>query len=826
MRKKYYLHSNWKVKPDNIPYDYSEYEFTDMLDAIVPGEIYTDLMRAGKIDDPYYADNEKKSNWVAESDWVYSVTFDKPEETDKANNLFLVFEGIDTIAEITFNGKHLGFTENMFLKYEYEVSGIIQSKNNILRVVFRSPLRWTKEKRKDYDARDKEIIEDRVFIRKAQYSFGWDWGPSLPTMGIWRPVYLERREGAVIEDVHFNTENIEDNRAAVSVSFSIQGDRNEEDTIKVYISNDEQVFAKEIFCGKKKDHLIRFEVENPALWYPNGYGEQNLYDLKIEILSNNNLIDKYEKKVGLRTIELSLLKGEEKDFAFIVNDKRIFIKGVNWIPGDSFLPRVSGEKYSALLNMAKSANINMVRVWGGGIYENDIFYDLCDELGLLVWQDFMFACATYPEMEDFNENIRKEFEYNIKRLRIHPSIAVWCGNNEIEWMWYQRFNLSGKNMPSHEIFDKIIPNVLKRLDPKRPYWQSSPFGFDDDPNSQNSGSTHQWNIWSGWNDYNDVVEDNSLFVTEFGFQAAANKETLEKYLPEKSRKYNDEIFEYHNKQISGPERIFRFLSAVLPVATEWDDFIYLTQLNQALALRKMLEHWRFNQRTNGAIIWQINDTYPVTSWSIIDSELMPKIAYSFVKNVFQTNAVSFMERNNNLCLFVGGENGKINGKVELQLLDAESGIFTKGTEINIQLKAGDDVQSIPVPKELIDGSSEGILFATLFDEQGSLVDRTYFTSKKWKHFKLPPAGVSFELADNSVIITADNPALFLDLYHPGTVFDNRGCIIFPGEKVKLSPVNKEVKINAEKLKVFTLNNFLCDRNEINMKIQFVSNIDN
>ena len=404
------------------------------------------------------------------------------------------------------------------------------------------------------------------------------------------------------------------------------------------------MYEKKIPIQRSNIYKISFRIKDPKLWWPNGEGEQNLYLLNVKIVDDNNFVlDEVVKNVGIRKIELVLKDKNKSTFKFRINHKDIFCKGVNWIPADSFLPRVAHKKYSDLLSYAKQANINMVRVWGGGTYESDEFYNLCDEMGLLVWQDFMFACGSYPENDDFLANVKEEVTQNVLRLQHHACLALWCGNNENEWIWFQEQKSSYKKMPGYKIFHRVIPKILKKIDHDRPYWPSSPFGNDDDPNSYNSGNTHQWNIWSKWIDYKTVKNDRSLFVTEFGFQGPANKDTFKKYLPKKNRNISDKIFEHHNKQIEGPERIIKFLSSHLPIKTGWDDYLYLTQLNQAFALKTCLEYWRTNGRTNGSIIWQLNDCWPVTSWSIIDSDINPKIAYYFVKNTFALQLLYFKD---------------------------------------------------------------------------------------------------------------------------------------------------------------------------------------
>ncbi|MFA3784099.1 glycoside hydrolase family 2 protein [Melioribacteraceae bacterium 4301-Me] len=822
MLEKFYLTSNWKLKLGN---EYSvstpkEIKREEWINAEVPGTVHTDLLKNKLIDEPFYSNNEIKLSWIAESDWIYKTVFDSPFELHNSLPIKLVFEGLDTISKIFLNGTCIGETKNMFLKYEFDVSNLLMRKKNKLEVHFKSPVKYSKEEENRYGKLQVALESHRVYIRKAQYSFGWDWGPSFPTIGIWRDVYLEKENKVVINDFRFNTVDIKDDFAVLEIIFNVKKNIKETITGKINLSYRNSIIEK-IVETVDGENRIRLEIEKPLLWMPNGYGNQHLYNLEIQIIDESNkVINSISKKVGIRTIELQLKENGKDTFRFIVNGKRIFAKGVNWIPADAFLPRVTEDKYRKILLYAKDANMNFIRVWGGGIYENDIFYELCDELGLLVWQDFMFACGAYPEHEEFIDNVKEEIYYNVKRLQYHPSIAIWCGNNENEWIWYQQQKISYRLMPGYKIYSKIIPEILSELDPHRPYWESSPFGFDGDPNSQSSGNRHQWDIWSRWIDYNEVVHDNSLFVTEFGFQGPANKITFEKYIPKQERKIHSEVFEFHNKQIEGPERVTRFLSAHLPLSTKWDEYIYLAQLNQGLALKTCLEYWRFNQpQTNGSIIWQINDTWPVTSWSLIDSELKPKLAYYFVKNSFapviiRLNYQTCLRTNENELKIIGlnQTSQKFSGYVELLTLDSKTGEILNKKKFNAEIPKESKLVIKLIEKKF---NSTNILIATLFDKKGNKIYRTHFCFKEWKHLKLPKAKINLKLINNNneqaLIITTNKAAFFVDVIADNAIFSNRGMILLPREKceLKIEPKrNKRIKLDD--IEVYSLNQFLSD----------------
>ncbi|MBU1098070.1 MAG: glycoside hydrolase family 2 protein [Bacteroidetes bacterium] len=811
MNKKIFLSDNWNL---SLLHDHCQTKlFSDKIKipVNVPGTVHTDLLTAKIIDDPYYSDNELKLRWISENDWLYSLNFDFPEKII-SKEYILVFEGVDTIAEILLNGTVMGSTVNMFLKYEFDIGGIVKEKDNLLEVKMFSGVRYGKSEEEKYGRIPVALDPERVYIRKAQYSFGWDWGPSFPTMGMWRPVFIVPKPDYSINDVSFTTVSLSDNQAEVKVSYTIQSGGAETFESQIVLKNNRHNYERKVQKKSGDSFEETFIIDNPDLWWPNGQGLQNMYELVINLLdADDNVLASKKKHVGIRTITLQQKNDGKATFCFVVNGKSIFAKGVNWIPGDSFLPRVTYEKYKTLLTMAKDANMNIIRVWGGGIYENDEFYDLCDELGLLVWQDFMFACGAYPEHKEFIDNVKNEIEYNVTRLRLHPCIALWCGNNENEWIWSFSQKTAYTEMPGYKIYAEIIPSLLNKLDPARPYWESSPFGFDEDPNSQTSGNRHQWNIWSHWIDYIDVVNDNSLFVTEFGFQGPANKDTFVKYLPEENREIQDPVFEFHNKQIEGPERIMRFLYAHLPIPKTWDEFIYLAQLNQAFALKTCLEHWRTNQITNGGIIWQINDTWPVTSWALVDSELKKKMSYHFVKKVFQQRSIVFRREGKELKLLLNNELDSFTGKIVLSYLDATHKTIIKKEDISVHAAKEGLHKLFIIDFEDLKTNSYSTLIATLYDTEGEQIDRNYFALNKWKHMKLANAHLTLDISGEKIKVETDVPTFFVDFYHPGVEFDKRGFIILPNETITLHANLINGDFTGSQMKHQMLNNYLIQK---------------
>ncbi|MFA6457483.1 MAG: sugar-binding domain-containing protein, partial [Bacteroidota bacterium] len=627
------LQGTWKVKAID---EYSalppeQQRVLSWFPAQVPGTIHTDLMAQDIIPDPFYRTQENDVQWIENLQWCYQREFIIDKEIMKEQHIMLVAEGLDTYAEIKINGKIVGTTENMFIGHRFDVKRHVKAGNNSIEILFDSPVVRSKQLQKKHGTLQVALESHRVYVRKAQYSYSWDWGPKLTTSGIWRPIAIEATTGPVLRNPFVKTVEAKKHSATIECSVDIE---NYKKPVEV-TTTIETAFYSETIVKRAVSSSLRFTVKipDPNLWWPSGYGDQPLYKATFSVQSSDGSSTVASTTFGIRTIRLIQEKDKEgKSFIIEVNGEKIFCKGADWIPSDSFIPRIPETTYDRLLTLARDANMNMVRVWGGGIYEQELFYNLCDKLGLLVWQDFMFACGEYPQTPWFLSLVKKEAEHVIKRLRNHPSLAVWCGNNECEWLFCtENPGKTADDMNGSMIFREILPSAVKKFDNTRPYWRSSPYG-EGFPNSEANGTHHQWNVWSFWKDYKEYENVNARFVAEFGFQAPANIRTWKEAILPEDMKPQHPVFEHHNKQVEGPERLFRFQSAHYQVGKNFNDFVFRAQLVQANALKTAVEHWRRRKfNTAGTLFWQLNDCWPVSSWAVIDSGLRPKAAYFYAK---------------------------------------------------------------------------------------------------------------------------------------------------------------------------------------------------
>ncbi len=807
MNKPLEIHSGWRLflhEKRELP---ERFAFPAAgIPAQVPGTVHTDLQAAGLIPDPFYDQNEEAVQWVARNDWRYETVFDMPDGWLGEDKLFLVFEGLDTVADIFLNDILLGRAENMFRSYRYEVRAHLRRGKNVLRVVFTAPETAARQRTVALHQMPSAIFPQRVFLRKAQYSFGWDWGPSLPTMGIWRPVYL-RAQSAGIEHLSFDVLALTSREAELQIGCNFWGTLDGTEQAEYELVHGKEVITGHLTVqGTQATGTVR--VQRPQLWWPNGQGKPTLHVLTIRLKNAlGQVTDELTKKVGIRTVELVTQEDGRDTFYFKINGRKVFVKGANWIPSDSFLPRVREETYRRLLTLARDAHMNLLRVWGGGIYEDERFYALCDELGLMVWQDFMFACAAYPQDEPFLSEVRAEAEENVARLRHHPSVVLWCGNNENEWIWTRETDAPLAEMPGYRLYHREFPAWLKQLDPFRPYWPGTPWGEESDPNGSAKGNRHVWEIWSWWQDYQTVGNDQSLFVTEFGFQAPADVFTWQKYLSPQNLRVQGETFEAHNKQVEGPERLFRFLSAHLPVHCDFAAFVYLTQLNQAFALQSCLEHWRDNERTNGAIIWQLNDCWPVSSWSLIDYRLRPKLSYYQVRRSFAPLLARFRKTEAGVTLRVKSDApGGFRGRAELVHWEVPHGVPETVMHVALNLRSGQFY-------DLFGGKEEGravLRIASVYDEDNALVARVVHAEKPWKYLSLPAAKgkMRWRLTEQAVELESSVPVLFVTLRHGKAVFADQGFVLLPGERKRVEILSGGEEMAAQEIETLCLNDFL------------------
>ena len=590
------------------------------IQATVPGSVYSNLLAAGKMEDPYYRDRELGACRLLDKDYIFERSFMISDEQMAAPCHALVFHGLDTLADIELNGVKVGHVDNMHRTWKLMVDGILKSGENRLSLRFFSPNRYVAESfQKTPVLGSTDCTEGFPLLRKAHCMFGWDWGPRLPDAGIWRNVELLCFDGVLLDSVRVHQHHTDGH---VELSFfpdlEFLGDHSKDFQTALHIT----VTSPDGEIWQSDGENIR--IDQPKLWWPNGYGDQPLYTVEALLLKDCAEIDRWSARIGLRTLTI----GREKDaqgesFTTMVNGVKIFAMGGDYIPEDNILSRVNPGRTRQLIGDCKLANYNAIRVWGGGYYPDDWFYDACDEAGLIVWQDFMFACALYELTPEFEENIRAEFVDNIRRLRHHAALGMWCGNNEMEVAlvedWYQA-------TPSQfsaylQMYEYILPHVLRKEDPDTFYWPASPSsgGGLDQPGDPTRGDVHYWEVWHGNKPFPEYRKYLFRYVSEFGFQSFPCLKTVESFTLPEDRNIFSYVMEKHQRNASANGKILNYLADTFLYPADFDTLLYASQLLQAEAIRYGVEHWRRNRGTcMGAIYWQTNDCWPVASWSSID----------------------------------------------------------------------------------------------------------------------------------------------------------------------------------------------------------------
>ena len=679
----------------------SDWEFQSekderMLPAKVPGTVHLDLLENGIIEDPFFRLNEHELQWIDKLDWNYRTNFNINDFHYDFDSIELDFHGLDTYADVFLNDSMIYSADNMFIGKTVDIKKNIIKGNNELLVKFKSPIKVGIEKHDKLgynlpeNANDLseigKVAENKkvgVFSRKAPYSFGWDWGPRLVTSGIWRPVNLNFWNNFKIKDLHI-TQNIIDNDAFLKAEVELLSVIENQNVItKIYVDNklvkNDLVFLKK---GNNK-FSIPFTISEIERWWPNGMGNQKLYEIKLEI-SYENYTSESSKSIGLRTIELITEKDSiGNSFFFKINGVPTFMKGVNYIPQDVFLPRVKKTDYEDIISAAVDANMNMIRVWGGGIYEDDLFYDLCDKYGLLVWQDFMFACAMYPGNESFLKSVEDEAIYNVKRIRTHPSLALWCGNNEVlsaweNWGWKENIienqsqEIADTIFKSYDqIFHEILPEVIKNHDPNTQYWSSSPSSSPGITESFTSGDAHYWGVWWGKESFNTYEEKIPRFMSEFGFQSFPEFSSVKKYTNPSDYDIYSDVMKSHQRSSIGNSTIEEYMQRDYHVPKSFEHFLYVSQLLQADGISMGMEAQRRNRDIcMGSLYWQLNDCWPVASWSSIDYFGKWKALHYKTKNSFEESILSFYNKSDEVALyFVTDKLESQKLKFNVQLID-------------------------------------------------------------------------------------------------------------------------------------------------------------
>lgn len=628
--------------------------------ATVPGTVHLDLMNNKIISDPYQDENEKKVQWVENEDWDYQTSFEISAKELGNQNIDLVFNGLDTFSEIYLNGKLLRKTDNMFRKWIIPVKQNLKTVENILQIKFKSSVNVGKELAKKVPFTMPE--SPRSFVRKAQYQFGWDWGPRLLTAGIWKDVKLHLWNQAKIENVKIEQKVLTKQKADLTIYTEILSDHEG----KYIISINDKRNNIQLKKGKNKIQTP-FTINNPKLWQPNGWGDPNLYNIKVSLEKESKILDTKNEKIGLKTIELIQEKDAKgKSFYFKVNGNPMYAKGTNWIPSDSFTPRITKEKYQKLIKDCKDANMNMIRVWGGGIYEDEEFYKACDEYGILVWQDFMFAGSFYPSNEEFLNNVKEEVKDQINRLQNHASIALWCGNNEIDeaivnWGYQKQFKYSKEDSLQvwkdyKKLFHDVIPNAVTEVavKDKSIYWPSSPSIGWGHKEGLTEGDSHYWGVWWGEQPFEMYNEKVPRFASEYGFQGMPSLEAVKSMFSEKpDLSLENPTIKAHEKNARGFHIIDEYMKRDYIVPTDFVKYNYVSQLLQARGMQIAIEaHRRAKPYNMGTLYWQLNDCWPVISWSSIDYLGNWKALHYQVKRSFE-NQVILAEEKDGILNFYG-----------------------------------------------------------------------------------------------------------------------------------------------------------------------------
>ena len=610
--------------------------------ASVPGSVYNDLLSAGLIPDPFRRDNETEALKLMEYDFRYSRTFTVPAVFLEGDALLLRCEGLDTLASVFVNGTEAGTADNMHRTWEFDLSGILHEGENVIEVLLASPTKFIRKAHAENPADGStDAMKGFPSLRKAHCMFGWDWGPRLPDAGIWGDISILCVENARIRDVR-----ITQRHPGGKVILRVQTDL-------TVLSGKGIITEIEIdspdgrhFTGSGQDCFI--EIDDPQLWWPAGFGSQPLYTVNVRLASDKTELECRTFRVGLRTLTIKRCKDEwGESFCHQVNGVEIFAMGADYIPEDSLLPRRSPARTRQLLQDAKAAGMNTIRVWGGGYYPDDYFYDICDELGLMVWQDFMFACAVYNLTETFEDNIRAELEDNIRRLRHHASLALWCGNNEMEdFVGSGTWGTKAQSADYIKMYEYLFPKILKEEDPDTFYWPSSPSsgGSFVRPQDPDRGDVHYWDVWHGLKPFTDYRNYYFRYVSEFGFQSFPCMETIESFTEPEDRNVFSYVMEKHQRNGSANGRIASYLSQTYLYPTSLDAFVYASQLLQAQAIQYGVEHWRRHRgRCMGAVVWQLNDCWPVASWSGIDYYGRWKALHYYEKRFFAPVLISCHE---------------------------------------------------------------------------------------------------------------------------------------------------------------------------------------
>ncbi len=797
-------HENRKTKPDPIP-------------AMVPGCVHTDLLAARAIDDPFFRDNENRLQWIGMSEWIYSRSFDVHPELLAHDRVMLQCKGLDTLATITINGKRVGKTDNMFREYEFNVKRYLHPGRNRIAIRFASAVKYVRSRQKNIKMNSwgqPGCETGRAWLRKEPCNFGWDWGPCLVTCGIWRPIRILAYNTARLDDIHVLQYHSPRNKVKLKVKVGAEIIKRVKCRAAITITHAGKTVAESEIPLRAGKGSASVNIPNPQLWWPNNMGRQPLYDVSVELLDHEgNLLNTESQRIGLRTLELERKNDRwGESFQFKINGISFFAKGANWIPADTFVTRLQDADYRRLVSDAAAANMNMLRVWGGGIYEQDVFYNLCDELGICVWQDFMFACSTYPAFDrDFMDNVKAEAEDNIRRLRHHPCLALWCGNNELEQglVANERTDKTMSWQDYRALFDKLLPALVKKIDPERDYWPGSPHsphGDRADHRNPTCGDAHLWEVWHGRKPFEWYRTCKHRFCSEFGFQSFPEPRTVTAYTLPKDRNVTSFIMEHHQRSGIGNTTIMQYMLDWFRLPNNFDKTLWLTQIQHGMAMKYAVEHWRRNMpRSMGTLYWQINDCWPVASWASIDSFGRWKALHYMARHFYQPLLVSGVEEMDRGIVQVHITSDLlqlIKGKVRWSATDLRGRELAHGSRpAAIKPRQSRLVCTIDLKREASNYDPRNILLWLDLSIRNTLINRNLVLMARPKHLELetPKIRAGIRKLDDSLFaieLKTRKPALwtwieFTGMDNMDTRLSDNFFHLRPGEPLTIQVATQE-----------------------------------
>lgn len=824
-------------KEINENWNFKQVRLNNWYPATVPGVVHTDLLANGIIEDPFFRLNERGLQWIDKEDWEYKTQFDLSSDLQVLPHIRLCFMGLDTYADVYLNEEKILEANNMFRRWCVDVKEKLKPEGNTLRIYFHSPLKvdipkWDalpyqleagNDQSENGGVFDKKVS---VFARKAGYHYGWDWGPRLVTSGVWRPVYLEGWGDARISDVEVIQPSVSRKKAEIKTVIEMEADRDLTGVVLSVQGDGKQLASKSVDL---KPGINRFEldftVKNPKLWWSNGLGEPYLYDFRTEVRLNDRLLDARNEKIGIRSIRLvNEPDSDGKTFYFELNGVPVFAKGANYIPCDNFLPRVTEAIYEKTVLDAVNANMNMLRVWGGGTYEDDVFYDLCDRYGILVWQDFMFACSLYPAEGDLLENIRQEAIDNVKRLRNHASVALWCGNNEcndawFSWGWKNRYTRQNPEYAKtiwKQFCDQyyvVLPEVVKEYAPGVAYRPSSPFAREDGPSDTNTGDRHYWEVWHGRKPITEYNRERSRFFSEYGFQSFPEFESVKQYAPRpEDWNITSEVMMSHQRGGAHANNLIKdYLLREYREPKDFESFLYMNHILQGDAIKTAIEaHRRDKPYCMGTLFWQHNDCWPVASWSSRDYYGRWKAQHYFTREAYRDLLVSPIAQGDTIDFFVVSDRlTAIKGNFVIEVVRLTGGDVNRIEKlVTIAANSSRSVCTLNLVQLLQGADKQDVVIrAALQTKDGAEYGNNYFLVQQ-KDVNFPQTVVRPVIRRAAqgydISLTADRFARGVFLSVPGVdnFFSNNYFDILPGQTVtiylatslSLPQVEKELKV--------------------------------